>query len=131
MAAAKVLDKMTLSNGHNLWFAMYGAADALKTYILIHGSPGNHKGFKHLSPLLVHNVNVISLDLPGSGLTSPAAAGGIKLTEERIVEATSDFVRTLASQNPRRQFILVGHSFGGATAMQVAARGQLESLKGL
>ncbi|KAG9404625.1 hypothetical protein AC1031_004824 [Aphanomyces cochlioides] len=73
------MDKLTLTNGHDLWFALYGSANALHTYVLIHGSPGSHDDFKELSPLLLSDdVNVIALDLPGSGLTRSEAAGGFR-----------------------------------------------------
>ncbi|KAH9106453.1 hypothetical protein LEN26_011353 [Aphanomyces euteiches] len=130
--ATKFMDKVTLTNGHDLWFALYGSPNALHTYVLIHGSPGSHEDFKELSPLLLSDdFNVIALDLPGSGLTSSEAAGGENLSEELLVDATREFIQILALRDPRRRFILLGHSFGGGTAMQVAAKGKFESLLGI
>ncbi|CAK4140365.1 unnamed protein product [Aphanomyces euteiches] len=130
--ADKAVDKVTLSNGHDFWFAMYGDADALNSYILVHGAAGTHEDFEYLSPLLVReNFNAIAVDLPGSGLTPSRAAGGNKLTEDLVVEAMCDFVGILASRDPCRRFYFVGHSFGGWTLIQVAARGKFVSLVGL
>ncbi|CAK4610276.1 hypothetical protein LEN26_010003 [Aphanomyces euteiches] len=128
----KVMEKVTLSNGYDVWYARYGAVDALHTYFLVHGGAGSHEDFNELSPLLVRdNFNVIAIDLPGSGLSDAEAAGGDRLTEETLIQTTMEVIRLLEAQNPRRRFIFVGHSFGGGTLMQAAARGKYQSLVGL
>ncbi|KAG9404620.1 hypothetical protein AC1031_004818 [Aphanomyces cochlioides] len=128
----KVMEKVTLSNGYDVWYARYGAVDALHTYFLVHGGAGSHEDFNELSPLLVHgNYNVIAIDLPESGLSDAEAAGGDRLTEETLIQTTMEVIRLLEAQNPRRRFIFVGHSFGGGTLMQAAARGKYQSLVGL
>ncbi|CAK4627539.1 hypothetical protein LEN26_013442 [Aphanomyces euteiches] len=128
----KTLEKVTLKNGEDVWFATYGYPNALDTFFLVHGAAGTHEDFKHFSPLLANEAyNVMAVDLPGHGLTSGDAAGGVDLTEARIVDAMIETVEILAAREPLRRFFLVGHSFGGATAMQIVARGQPSSIAGL
>ncbi|KAG9404621.1 hypothetical protein AC1031_004819 [Aphanomyces cochlioides] len=128
----KVMDKVSLKNGHDIWYGRYGAVDALSSYIMVHGGAGSHEDFQDLSPLLVHDdFNVIALDLPGNGRTSAEAAGGEKLTENRLIDTVIEVLRIFEARNSRWRFILVGHSFGGGTVMNVAARGNFDSLVGL
>ncbi|CAK4147443.1 unnamed protein product [Aphanomyces euteiches] len=131
-SAAKVMDKVTLKNGYDVWFGLYGSADARYSYVFVHGGAGSHADFKELSPLLVReNFNVIALDLPGSGRTSRDAAGGDKLTEDSLIETGIEVIRIFEARNARWRCILVGHSFGGGTAMQAIARGKFHALIGL
>ncbi|KAG9404622.1 hypothetical protein AC1031_004820 [Aphanomyces cochlioides] len=119
---AKVMDKATLKNGYDVWFGLYGSADVCYSYVFVHGGAGSHEDFKDLSPLLVQdNFNVIALDLPGSD----------KLTENRLVDTIIEVIRIFEGRDSRWRFLLVGHSFGGGTAMHVVARGKFDSLIGL
>ncbi|CAK4630581.1 hypothetical protein LEN26_011350 [Aphanomyces euteiches] len=129
----KTLDNMTLQNGFDVWFASYGSPHALNTFVLVHGGAGSHLDFQYLSPHLVQdNVNVVAVDLPGNGLTSANAAGGIDLTENRIVDALVELIDAMRKRDPQRRIFLVGHSLGGMTAMQVAAKPSMnEALAGL
>ncbi|KAH9119952.1 hypothetical protein LEN26_011354 [Aphanomyces euteiches] len=130
--ATKVFDKATLKSGDDIWFAMHGDPNALHSYIFVHGIGGSHDDFKEISPLLVRdNFNVIAFDLPGSGRTTVEAAGGDKLTEDRLVEVIVEAIDVFAARNTCRRFFLIGHSLGGGTAMQVAAKGRFPSILGL
>ncbi|KDO30262.1 hypothetical protein SPRG_19811 [Saprolegnia parasitica CBS 223.65] len=110
----------TLSNGHPLHYTTHGPTDAETTFVLLHGAPGSHKDFRHLAPLLVRErINVIALDLPGNGLTPAAAAWGlVGLSAASIGDAV---VETIDGLSLPRTFLL-GHSFGGHTALEAAAR---------
>ncbi|OQR95254.1 adenosylmethionine-8-amino-7-oxononanoate aminotransferase [Achlya hypogyna] len=110
----------TLSNGEDLHYTTLGRDDAALTFVLLHGAPGSHKDFKHIAPLLVRdNINVLAFDLPGNGRTSVSAVGGPSaLTADAIGNVV---VEALDGLSLPRAF-LVGHSFGGHTALEAAAR---------
>ena len=90
------------------------------TIIQLHGAPGSHRDYRHISPLLAEKVNVISFDLPGFGLSMDAPHRRTSTTElAQVVEQALDHCsHDLANQ----KLILLGHSFGGHLAMEIAAR---------
>ncbi|KDO30266.1 hypothetical protein SPRG_22150 [Saprolegnia parasitica CBS 223.65] len=113
----------TLANGHDVHYTCHGPSTAAATVVLLHGAPGSFKDFKYLAPLLVETLpqlNVLALDLPGNGRTSGDAAGGqAHMSSETVATAATEAVNGLLRDN--QPVILLGHSFGGHTAMQVAA----------
>ncbi|KDO30265.1 hypothetical protein SPRG_19815 [Saprolegnia parasitica CBS 223.65] len=111
----------TLANGHPLHYFTHGPANAETTYVLFHGAPGSHKDFKYLAPLLAEtNANVVAFDMPGNGFTPAAAAGGIPGLSADTVNAAA--VEAMDGLRTGRRRIVLGHSCGGHTAIQVAAR---------
>ncbi|KAH9081294.1 hypothetical protein LEN26_021415 [Aphanomyces euteiches] len=110
---------LELANGVPLHYTQYGPQDAPSSVVLVHGAPGSHNDFKYLAPLLVNeSLNVIAFDLPGNGRTSAAAAGGTYgLTERAMANAVVEALDGLQIQSS----IILGHSFGGHTAMRIAS----------
>uniref|UniRef100_K3X743 AB hydrolase-1 domain-containing protein n=1 Tax=Globisporangium ultimum (strain ATCC 200006 / CBS 805.95 / DAOM BR144) TaxID=431595 RepID=K3X743_GLOUD len=95
--------------------------EGLPTIALVHGSPGTYKDFRHLVPLLQANARVVELNLPGFG-------GSIVLDEEKYYEHVSALgAATLVYDAPVQickgdeNVFLVGHSFGGHAAINLAA----------
>ncbi|OQR95244.1 serine protease family S33 [Achlya hypogyna] len=117
---------VALPNGHELHYTLYGPSTAPTTFVLIHGSPGSGRDFKYLAPLLVvDGANAIALDLPGFGRTSAKAAGGLWMLDgNQIARAVMDALTLL----PHRHCVLVGHSMGGHTTLQIAANPRMASI---
>ncbi|CAK4647477.1 hypothetical protein LEN26_015629 [Aphanomyces euteiches] len=118
-----------LANGYDVYYVVYGPADATTTFVLVHGAAGSHNDFKYLIPQLVGvNIRVIAFDVPGNGRTSAKAAGGLALTNDSIVSALKEALEGMAETSTSK-YIVAGQSAGGPTAIQIAA--QARGVKGL
>jgi pimeloyl-ACP methyl ester carboxylesterase len=83
--------------------------------VLIHGSMGSLHMWEGWVRELQGKARLISLDLPGHGLT------GTWPRDEYTVEAYADFIEVLVDTLKLERFVLVGHSMGGAVAWSFAA----------
>ena len=83
--------------------------------VLIHGSMGSLHMWEGWVRELSDRARLISVDLPGHGLTGPWPR------DEYTVDAYADFVEVLADKLNLDRFVLVGHSLGGAVAWTFAA----------
>jgi pimeloyl-ACP methyl ester carboxylesterase len=86
-------------------------ADAELRLVFLHGSGGSHLSFDELLPMLGEVAWVVP-SLPGRG-----GSEGPPLAS--IADA-SEFVWDLARALDLRSFVVVGHSFGGAIAIEAA-----------
>jgi len=83
--------------------------------VLIHGSNGSLHMWEGWARELGKQVRLISVDLPGHGLT-----GGWP-RDEYTIEAYTDFIEVLADTLRLDRFVLIGHSMGGAVAWSFTA----------
>lgn len=91
-----------------------GKSDAMPL-ILIHGSLESLQVWDGWVAELKDRYRLISVDLPGHGLTGPWARG------EYTVDAYADFIEVLADTLQLDRFAIAGHSLGGAVAWTFAA----------
>jgi pimeloyl-ACP methyl ester carboxylesterase len=84
--------------------------------LLIHGASGSLHVWEGWARALGGQARLISVDLPGHGLTGAWPRG------EYTVEAYADFIELLASTLNLDRFVLAGHSLGGGVAWTFAAR---------
>jgi pimeloyl-ACP methyl ester carboxylesterase len=84
--------------------------------VLIHGAGGSLHVWEGWARELGSRARVISVDLPGHGLT------GAWPRHEYTVDAYVDFVEALVNALNLDRFALAGHSLGGAVAWTLAAR---------
>src|SRR5471032_2185172 len=91
-----------------------GKADAMPL-VMIHGSLGSLHVWEPWVAQLKDRYRLISVDLPGHGLTGPWAR------EEYTVEAYTDFIEGLADTLQLERFAIAGQSMGGAVAWSFAA----------
>ena len=90
--------------------------------VLVHGSGCSADSWRYQVESLSDDFEVVALDLPGHG--SSVGAG------DPSIERYAATVRKVIQRLGRRKVFLVGHSLGGAVALQVALE-QQELLKGL
>jgi pimeloyl-ACP methyl ester carboxylesterase len=83
--------------------------------VLIHGSLASLHVWEGWARELGSTVRVISVDLPGHGLTGPWPR------DEYTIEAYTDFIEVLIDNLHLDRVVLVGHSMGGAVAWSFAA----------
>lgn len=91
-----------------------GKADAMPL-LLIHGSLGSLHLWDGWVAALKDRYRLISVDLPGHGLTGAWSRG------EYTIEAYADFIEVLADTLNLDRFAIAGHSIGGAVAWSFAA----------
>jgi len=93
----------------------------LPSLLFVHGAGGSGKNWAY-QLAGIQGYNLIALDLPGHGLSEGSAADNIT--------AYRDFVWCFAQALELKQFVIVGHSMGGAIALELAIA-YPEALKGL
>jgi pimeloyl-ACP methyl ester carboxylesterase len=83
--------------------------------VLVHGLGDNGaRDWRHLAPVLAENFYVIAFDLPGFGRSE-------KLNALYTPDTYTRFIDWIANQYVKRPFALIGHSMGGAIALNFAS----------
>ena len=84
--------------------------------VLVHGMGSAATAWKPLTPLLQKQFNVITVDLPGHGLTP------LDKTQPMDPQSLSDLiVKEVARQFSVNEFHVVGNSWGGWITLEIAA----------
>lgn len=98
----------------------YGAADAARTVVFVHGLRGDHHG---LEPIVTHlpGLRAVVPDLPGFGVARPLQDG------RHDVEGYARWVADLLAQLGGRP-VLAGHSFGSIIAAAAARAADIAGL---
>lgn len=97
-------------NGHDVVFRRAGSGEAI---VLIHGLAGSSSTWKDVMPSLVETHDVIAPDLLGHGESA-------KPMGDYSLGAHASGLRDLLAVLDVPSATVVGHSFGGGVAMQVA-----------
>ncbi len=104
---------LDLSDGTRIHFRDEGNAKN-PTVILLHGFNGSLLNFDRLVPLLVEDYRLVSIDLPGFGLT------GAIPSADYSTESFIDTVTTLTTYLGIEKFSIAGNSMGGGVAWRYA-----------
>ncbi|MEW6647127.1 MAG: alpha/beta hydrolase [Pseudomonadota bacterium] len=89
--------------------------EAGRTVVMVHGVGGSADDWQGQIPLLAANHHVLAVDLPGFGRSD----GG---TKHYTPDNYAAVLHHLVSQRAQGPVLLVGHSMGGAVALNYAAR---------
>ena len=84
--------------------------------VALHGSPGSGRDFRWVAPVLEPHCRVIRLDQSGHGDT-PAHG-----TSHWTIQGRADLAAAFLGALDLRDVTLLGHSMGGAVALEVALR---------
>ena len=106
---------VTTPSGLRLHYQVSGSPSG-PTIVLLHGFSDSFTTFENWLPVLTPDYRVITLDLPGHGLTR--APQGYVLTTTGLVAA----VEELATGAKLGHFALAGNSMGGAVAWSYALK---------
>jgi pimeloyl-ACP methyl ester carboxylesterase len=104
-------------NGKSVFYNLDEGADSPSktTTLFIHGLGSSSCFYKTIIPTLKSTSCCISLDTPGSGLSSPGNS------EQSVESIAKDAVELLDALNVKEKVIVVGHSMGGIVASELAA----------
>ncbi len=91
--------------GNELHYWQHGSLEQ-PVIILVHGFTGDHRGFYKIVPFLTNYFTVITLDLPGFGLSE---IGKQKMTIQYHAEVLAGLIQKLQLKNPPT---VLGHSYG-------------------
>lgn len=105
------VSRKVLCRPHRWHIQEAGTGDTL---VLLHGAGGATQSWRGVFPLLAQTHHVVAIDLPGQGFTELGARGRCGL------EHTSTDLASLIAQEGWRPKAIVGHSAGGAIALQLA-----------
>jgi pimeloyl-ACP methyl ester carboxylesterase len=115
-AAAPQIELVELSNGLNLSVLTAGPTDATDTIVFIHGLGGSQSTWASVLGDFAETHRIVAIDLPGHGGSDKPAPDAADYTIAGLAAAIGELIekRDLAPA------ILVGHSLGGAAALQLA-----------
>jgi pimeloyl-ACP methyl ester carboxylesterase len=103
------------ASGTRLSYLEWGTGGA--PLLLLHGITSSARSFWRVAPALVaQGYHVFALDLPGHGESEETGDHRI----EHIASLAAQAIGALRLDNP----VLIGHSWGGATALVLASTGQ-------
>jgi pimeloyl-ACP methyl ester carboxylesterase len=98
-------------HGHDLGYRIAGAGPAI---VLIHGMAGSSRTWRDVMPLLARDYTVVAPDLPGHGESAKP------LGDYSLGAYASGLRDLLAGALGIERATVVGQSFGGGVAMQLA-----------
>ena len=107
------LDKQSIQAGDTRWVYYEGGEG--RTIVLLHGFTSNKEAWLETAKLLTPHFHVIIPDLPGWGESSRVEGASYNIDAQAA--RLNTFVQALHLSN----FVLVGHSMGGAIAGVFAA----------
>ena len=90
--------------------------------LLLHGAGASSHSFADLIPLLARRWRVVALDLPGHGFTRRAG-----LSRARLPQVAEDIAALMAAER-LSPVAVIGHSAGGAVALELADRLPLKGI---
>jgi magnesium chelatase accessory protein len=88
-------------------------AGAGPTILLLHGAGGATQSWRHLLPLLARTHHVVAPDLPGQGFTRAGTR------QRNTLARMAEDVGALCADQGWRPELIVGHSAGGALALEL------------
>lgn len=112
---------LDLPDGKKLSYREEGSGPAV---VLVHGSPGDGRSWGRVAPYLRHRFRILAVDLPGCG----ASDGVPDEPRGRAALMGAAVARLAESVGPVR---LVGHSYGGAVAVQAALQAKVGAIHSL
>jgi|SRR5579859_3329726 len=104
--------------GYRMAYRQWGDLAATDAVVLVHGITSSSLSWIRVGPTLAASARVIAVDLKGHG-DSERPATGYRLADQ------ADEVAGLCAALSLQQVSIVGHSWGGGIALQLAARGRL------
>ena len=110
--------RQTDAPGHTVHYQLWpGPSGPAPSILLVHGSGAHSHWWDGIAGLLDDRFQVAAIDLPGMGDSEALDSYSRKIFSDALMAVCED-----AGLDSDRRLYLVGHSFGGAVAMQAAHR---------
>jgi pyruvate dehydrogenase E2 component (dihydrolipoamide acetyltransferase) len=115
-AAAPRTEVVELADGTKIAALLAGPADATETIVFLHGLGGSQSTWASVLGHFAETYRVAAVDLPGHGASDKPSPASTDYSISGIAAKLGEFLEKLELAPS----ILIGHSLGGATALQLA-----------
>jgi pyruvate dehydrogenase E2 component (dihydrolipoamide acetyltransferase) len=115
-AAAPRTEVFELADGTKIAALLAGPADATETIVFLHGLGGSQSTWASVLGHFAETYRVAAVDLPGHGASDKPSPASTDYSISGIAAKLGEFLEKLELAPS----ILIGHSLGGATALQLA-----------
>src|SRR5918994_4364610 len=115
-AAAPRTELVELADGTKIAALLAGPADATETIVFLHGLGGSQSTWASVLGHFAETYRVAAVDLPGHGASDKQSPASTDYSISGIAAKLGEYLEKL-ELGPS---ILIGHSLGGATALQLA-----------
>jgi pimeloyl-ACP methyl ester carboxylesterase len=115
-AAAPRTEVVELADGTKIAALIAGPADATETIVFLHGLGGSQSTWASVLGYFAENSRIVAVDLPGHGASDKPTPESTDYT----VPALAARIGELVEKMELSPAVLIGHSLGGATALQLA-----------
>jgi pimeloyl-ACP methyl ester carboxylesterase len=114
--------RLALPNGLHVGCLDAGASrpSGAPPLVLLHGIGADHGEWALTLPLFARRRRVVAMDLLGHGRSDKPAGGGVEYRIRLLADAVVDAIEALPDRPDRVD--LLGHSLGGAVALDVVRR---------
>jgi pyruvate dehydrogenase E2 component (dihydrolipoamide acetyltransferase) len=115
-AAAPRTEVIELADGTKIAALAAGPADATETIVFLHGLGGSQSTWASVLGHFAENSRIVAVDLPGHGASDKPSPESTDYSVSGLAARTGELLEKM-ELSPA---VLVGHSLGGATALQLA-----------
>jgi len=115
-AAAPQTEVVTLEDGTTLSALLAGPPDATETIVFLHGLGGSTSTWASVLGAFAETYRIAAVDLPGHGASDKPAPDATDYSVAGIATRVGELLEKLELVPA----VLIGHSLGGATALQLA-----------
>lgn len=115
-AAAPRSEQVTLDNGNSVSVLVAGPTTAPETIVFLHGLGGSQSTWANVLGDFAETYRVAAIDLPGHGASDKPVSENGNYAIASLAHAVAQVIEKL-ELSPA---IVVGHSLGGAVALQLA-----------
>jgi pimeloyl-ACP methyl ester carboxylesterase len=115
-AAAPRTEVVELADGTKIAALVAGPTDATETIVFFHGLGGTQSSWASVLGHFAETYRVAAVDLPGHGASDKPAPASTDYSISGMAAKLGEFLEKLRLTPS----VLIGHSFGGATALQLA-----------
>jgi pyruvate dehydrogenase E2 component (dihydrolipoamide acetyltransferase) len=115
-AAAPRTEVVELADGAKIATLIAGPADATETIVFLHGLGGSQSTWASVLGHFAETSRIVALDLPGHGGSDKPSPDSTNYSIPGLAATLGELVEKM-ELSPA---VLIGHSLGGATALQLA-----------
>jgi pyruvate dehydrogenase E2 component (dihydrolipoamide acetyltransferase) len=115
-AAAPRTEVVELADGTKMAALVAGPAEATETIVFLHGLGGSQSTWASVLGHFAETYRVAAVDLPGHGASDKPSPASTDYSISGITAKLGEFLEKLQLAPA----VLIGHSLGGATALQLA-----------
>ncbi|HEX2283165.1 MAG TPA: alpha/beta fold hydrolase, partial [Thermomicrobiales bacterium] len=115
-AAAPRTEAVELADGTKIAVLLAGPSDAVETIVFLHGLGGSQSTWASVLGAFAETYRIAAVDLPGHGFSDKPSPESTDYSISGVAAKIGELLEKLELAPA----VLVGHSLGGATALQLA-----------